>query len=407
MTIPSVDLAALHNAIISQLASKFSVPNVVHVQDYPRQFDKILTPAILLDLEQVEVGSDPGTEQTRLTIRFSAVVVVGSLRKDQAGLDPRLSVRVLAAAIAHTVNRQRWGLQGCGPAKVQAVMPDAFDPRLDQYECWRVEWTQEVMVGDDIWNQIGVLPSEVWSGDTPVGQPLDPVKLVYPMPDPDAPVITPIDWMGWWDFTGNSAASTVTGKPSLSAQIYDSSGPIPLASLSGNRLVFGSYGARASASPIVPGRYVSWGGTLQGTIRAGGFIRLSEHAVAKAVYVGVNPYNNTSNVVAGGSDQGFATILTQADRTSVYLAAVLDRQTLEMRVYVDGLYAGSRTVAAGDLPSNPVVGPAYDPQGGGNVAQGPYFADNIWGCNGLMSDADILKIAQGWAPDSFGTLQAP
>ena len=403
MTIPAVDIAELHEAILTAITGKF--PLLAQVIHYPRQFEKVTTPACWVDLEQMEtVAPDPGTEQTRLQLRWSAIVIVGGLRKDGAGLEPRLSVRVLAAAVAHFINRQRWGVAGCGPAKVQLVMPDAFDPRLDNYECWRIEWTQEVMVGDDIWNLVGTIPSEIWSADTPLGKPLDPTKLVYPIPDPDAPIIVGIDWMGWWPFTGNSAASTVAGKPSMDAQLRDGSEPIPLATLANDRLAFGSYGARASVTPIVPGRYVSWGGVLSGDIRAGGFLRLAEHQVAKAVYVGVNPYNNTCNVVAGGSDQGYATILTQSDRTSVCLAAVLDRQTLELRVYVDGVYAGSRTVSGGDVPTNPVVGAAYDPQTGGNLGQGPYYADNLWGCNGMMSDADILKIAQGWVPDSNGIL---
>lgn len=184
MTIPSVSVAQVHNAIVTQLSGLLTQFGIVYVQDYPRQVDKLEVPAVLLDVEQMDVLNDPGTEQTRMSLRFSAVVVVGSLRNDAAGLDPRMSVRVLAMAVAHAINRQRWGIDGCGPAKVQQVQPDAFDPRLDRFECWRIEWTHEVMVGDDIWNQVGMLPTQVWSADTPEGFTLDPQKIVYPMPAP-------------------------------------------------------------------------------------------------------------------------------------------------------------------------------------------------------------------------------
>jgi hypothetical protein len=217
-------------------------------------------------------------------------------------------------------------------------------------------------------------------------------------------LVDPLLWGGFYDFSGDSADSIVVGNPPISAQLLDGLGPIPLSVLSGNVLQFGPYSGRGSSSGVTPGDFISFGALFSGATRAGGFVRLAELGVAKAVYVGVNPYNNTGNIVAGGSNQGFSTLVTSGVRASVALAAVLNTSTREMRVYADGTYVGSKTVLASDKPTSATVGVVYDSAGGGVSASGPYTADNVWLYNGRIPDDAIAAVAAGSIPDVDGNL---
>ena len=54
---------------------------------------------------------------------------------------------------------QRWGLQ-VGAADVLGCWPDDFDPGLEQYECWRVEWQRVIHLGTSDWTDDGATPTD-------------------------------------------------------------------------------------------------------------------------------------------------------------------------------------------------------------------------------------------------------
>ena len=54
---------------------------------------------------------------------------------------------------------QRWGLP-VGAADVLGCRPDDFDPGLEQYECWRVEWQQVIHLGTSDWTSDGATPTD-------------------------------------------------------------------------------------------------------------------------------------------------------------------------------------------------------------------------------------------------------
>jgi hypothetical protein len=67
--------------------------------------------------------------------------------------------RKLAAALAAFLHLRRWEGVVTGPAEVVGFGPDNFDPDLDQYEVWKVEWSHVLHLGKSVWEpEPGTVP---------------------------------------------------------------------------------------------------------------------------------------------------------------------------------------------------------------------------------------------------------
>lgn len=150
-----IDLSTLHQAILNAIAAQF--PSVNTVEDYRDDRRSLPLPAILVELSDLEADpeSDPGTEQLAVTARFEARVIIG-FRTANAERE----IRKLAGSLAAFVHQQRWG-QPVEGAQVLTVTPDTFDPDLDQYVVWRVEWQQVIYLGQSVWTNDGEIPETV------------------------------------------------------------------------------------------------------------------------------------------------------------------------------------------------------------------------------------------------------
>jgi FAD/FMN-containing dehydrogenase len=154
----AVDLGVFHQAIIDQVKAAF--PVFVVVDDYPQDRRPKSTPALYLEIDEMEGAGDedPGTSQQALSLRYAARIVLPR-SMDQVGRQ----VRMLAAAVAAFAHLNRFG-QRVNPAQVIGAYPDAFEPELDQYVVWRVEWQQVGHFGTSVW-------LEYSQGETP-GSPV-------------------------------------------------------------------------------------------------------------------------------------------------------------------------------------------------------------------------------------------
>lgn len=154
MDVVSTDLGVLYDAIVGSIALQF--PGIRTVRDHVSTRDKITTPAVLVDMVEMEAGdSDPGTEQIALDATFEARIIIG-FRTEKA----KREIRKLAAALSSHIHMQRWG-QPCGAAQVIVAEPDAFDPDLDRYEVYRIEWRQPILIGTNVWINDGQIPTTV------------------------------------------------------------------------------------------------------------------------------------------------------------------------------------------------------------------------------------------------------
>lgn len=174
------DLAALHAAIVTQSAAAF--PGV-HFEFYREdrknlplgdgQDDNPPRAYVLLELSEMDASErDPGTEQQAMTVKFEAEVVMKALKQEA-----KVQVRALAGAFAaYLRKRGRWPAVLNGPPVVVGCYRDDFSPELDQYEVWRVEWTQEVWLGEStVWKPSGTTPTQVLFSFVPfVGIPYEP-----------------------------------------------------------------------------------------------------------------------------------------------------------------------------------------------------------------------------------------
>jgi len=148
-----VNITTLHANIKTTLAAQF--PTCV-VDYYPRPGDKITTPAILLELDDMQADSpdDMGTEQTPITMMWRAYIV----RDYKHG--SKLAVRTLAAAVLAFIRGKRWECP-VGRAVAIGAFPDRFQGDTQEYECMRVEFEHEAILGTDVWIDDGDEPTEV------------------------------------------------------------------------------------------------------------------------------------------------------------------------------------------------------------------------------------------------------
>ena len=138
-----IEIDAFHESVLAAIRAAF--PAFQDVADYPREPGKIPTPACYLQMVEANPAPDRGTDQLALTLRFEALVIYGfKVEKSKR------SVRGAAVALAAFIRSRRWG-EYAGPATVEGIQADGFSPELDAYNVWRVDWTQEVVIGDNVW----------------------------------------------------------------------------------------------------------------------------------------------------------------------------------------------------------------------------------------------------------------
>jgi hypothetical protein len=159
-----VCLVELHAAMLDAIKAAF--PDLQTVECYrDDRVTKVTTPACMLELTEMEAAEaqDPGTEQLAVVARFEARFILGFRTREA-----QLEARNLAAAFAAYLRKHpRWPGVVTGPAEVIGCYRDEFDPELDQYEVWRVEWAHVLHLGESVWAPEGITPTTVFLGVSP------------------------------------------------------------------------------------------------------------------------------------------------------------------------------------------------------------------------------------------------
>lgn len=180
----NLDINLLHDQIVEQIQAQF--PSFKTVQFYrDDEAETIPTPAILLEVSEVEPepDHDNGTDQLPVLIRFEARIIMG-VRTPQV----KLAVRLAAMALAGWLHKLSWG-NGvyADPCRVLACSPDEFDPRVDKWCVWRVEWHNGAMLGNDnSWENDGTVPAALYSFAPDIGVPYkqDYQAITAPVTEP-------------------------------------------------------------------------------------------------------------------------------------------------------------------------------------------------------------------------------
>lgn len=137
------NLEQLHEAIKTGLIAK--LPGVPTIDHYPKIGRRITIPAVLIEMSELEPGTDPGTGETAFVGRIQARAVV-----DPNSAKAEIMVRDLAARIVMAIQHESWGLP-IGVADFVQAGEDGMKPELDSYLVWLVEWTHEFHLGELVW----------------------------------------------------------------------------------------------------------------------------------------------------------------------------------------------------------------------------------------------------------------
>jgi len=140
---PAIDLDALHAAMRTALRSQFPT---ARVEFYDRPGERIATPAILIELEDIQAGEpdETGTEQLPVNLNFNAYAVLDY----KAG--QKQAVKTFAAAIMAFVRGKKWGMPVTA-ASIGSAQPDVISSKEDAYEVMRIEFSHEALLGLDVW----------------------------------------------------------------------------------------------------------------------------------------------------------------------------------------------------------------------------------------------------------------
>ncbi|BAA89648.1 gp23 [Wolbachia phage WO] len=143
----------LHQAICTTL--KKEILTIQTCEVYPTIRKELLAPAVLVELSSLEKGSDPGTGELALRVRFEARIVVDSTIENAP-----IIVRTLAAEVARVVNKNTWE-KNVSPAEFLSAEPDGFRPELDAYLVWMVDWSHQLHLGKSIWTENKIKPHTI------------------------------------------------------------------------------------------------------------------------------------------------------------------------------------------------------------------------------------------------------
>lgn len=153
------------------LKTNFSVFKEVKAFEDSRDPKDLRTPAFFFECSDVQtnVEDDPETEETAATLRFEGQVIC-------AATTPRRKVFQLALAVASKLRRSRVGVPvgvTVGPVRVLGVSADNFNPSLDQFHVYSVEWEQLVYLGESVFDDDSSLVpvSEVLISSAPLVGP--------------------------------------------------------------------------------------------------------------------------------------------------------------------------------------------------------------------------------------------
>lgn len=170
------NFTALHDAMEGLLKKSITAVRTVDAYraDTPR--DTILTPAILVGVE--EMGQEGGVSGGRLAMScaFSAYCLLSSKTKRA-----EMEIRNFAATVAMTLHGERFGLgEAVGrPSNITAV-PGVFENDQPGLECWVVSWEQVVYLGS-VWSPPDLVHDALHPGNEGTGaKPHDTGRIPLP-----------------------------------------------------------------------------------------------------------------------------------------------------------------------------------------------------------------------------------
>ncbi|MCG7868196.1 MAG: hypothetical protein JAY74_17755 [Candidatus Thiodiazotropha taylori] len=168
MNMNAGDLKTVHDAQVRFFKSHLDARlETIKAYRSDEQDETINTPALLLELERIDEGSDAGDGRDALRCSFTAHCILSNLTD---GVE--IEVRNFAATVFRLLKGARFGLEElAGDPEAITAGPGEFKPGAEGYESWYVNWEQNVYIGESMWEG-GIVPHTVklgWSPDVGIG----------------------------------------------------------------------------------------------------------------------------------------------------------------------------------------------------------------------------------------------
>jgi hypothetical protein len=152
--VSSVGLGAkikdLFPAILEGLTTQFPDFKTVKIMGSRIDEKSLNSPCALLYPMDGNPVEDIGTEQTITQCRLVVLVMVSTDTGDNAVT----AAYGLALQVMNYINRNQWGLAGITPAKVLGVGLSEFEPDSYRWECYQVEFTHDMTIGESVFEQL-------------------------------------------------------------------------------------------------------------------------------------------------------------------------------------------------------------------------------------------------------------
>lgn len=159
----NMKINTLLNSIKTQLETQF--PKLKTCEIHDGRFDvselkrvATKTPAMHVSVLTVPKVNDEATEQ----VNGMLSLVIYVITSDQHQLSKGESARNLVEALLQSVSHQRWGEIGVGKAEGIAAQ-NLYNSTVNKgIALWAVTWKQDITLGQDAFDQTGVIPSELY-----------------------------------------------------------------------------------------------------------------------------------------------------------------------------------------------------------------------------------------------------
>jgi len=139
-------------------------PALRTVATWPDIRDHVSLPALFLEIAEFEPGTDPGTGRVGLECRLEAYIILASEEPRCRHMAAQMATQLIVLLRA-----QYWGLPDVDAAEFVQSGPDWTKPELDGYTVWKVEWTQQIYLGEEQWTWDDGAHELIWNVDVVAG----------------------------------------------------------------------------------------------------------------------------------------------------------------------------------------------------------------------------------------------
>ena len=155
-------LATLYQVLCQELGALAAIQ---YCGLLPARRDSLPLPAIVLDMVELEPARERGTGDLSLISHWEARVLVSDTLDE-------LSHWALVQAVLLALDTYHWPQINIARPVLKQASPDPFSPEYQGHRVWLIEWTQQVVIGDNIWQGQFVVPTVL-----SVGCPGEPRQL--------------------------------------------------------------------------------------------------------------------------------------------------------------------------------------------------------------------------------------